>query len=172
MIKRDYYLNKLITKKDNGMIKIITGIRRCGKSYLLFNLYYNYLLSIGIKENQIIKIQLDNVKQLKYRNPFMLCDYIDSLIKNKKSTKFYLFIDEVQYIKKTKIDGVDNEAGIYEMLNGVNSYFNVDVYVTGSNSKMLSTDIATEFRGKGDEIRCTHYHLKSIMNLLIRLIRK
>lgn len=153
MIKRDYYLNKLIAKKDNGMIKIITGIRRCGKSYLLFNLYYNYLLSIGIKENQIIKIQLDNVKQLKYRNPFILCDYIDSLVKNKKSTKFYLFIDEVQYIKRTKIDGVDDEAGIYEMLNGVNSYFNVDVYVTGSNSKMLSTDIATEFRGRGDEIR-------------------
>ena len=153
MIKRDLYLNKLIAKKDNGMIKIITGIRRCGKSYLLFNLYYDYLLSIGIKDEQIIKIQLDDVKQLKYRNPFTLCDYVDAIVKGKKDTKFYLFIDEVQFIKRTKIDGVEDEAGIYEMLNGVNAYPNIDVYVTGSNSKMLSSDIATEFRGRGDEIR-------------------
>ena len=112
MIKRETYLNKLISKKDNGMVKIVTGIRRCGKSYLLFNIYYEYLLSIGVTEEQIIKIQLDDIKQLKYRNPFTLCDYVDSIVANKKDTKFYLFIDEVQYTKKTKIDGVDDEAGI------------------------------------------------------------
>lgn len=153
MIKRDYYLKKLIQKKDNGMVKIITGIRRCGKSYLLFNLYYNYLLSLGINENQIIKIQLDDIKQLKYRNPFALYEYIESMLRNNGKTNFYLFIDEVQYIKKTKNSNGEYEAGIYEVLNGANSYPNLDVYVTGSNSKMLSSDIATEFRGRGDEIR-------------------
>ncbi len=154
MIKRDYYLNRLIHNMWNGEIKVITGIRRCGKSVLLFDLFYEYLLSQGVKEAQIIRLELDQRKYYKYRNPIILCDYVDSIVNSKKDEKFYLFVDEVQFTIKVK----DEENGgievtIYDMLNELKAYKNLDVYVTGSNSKMLSKDIASEFRGRATQIR-------------------
>lgn len=100
MIKRDFYLNNLIRNMWNGEIKVITGIRRCGKSVLLFELFYEYLLSQGISEDNIIKIQLDQRKFYKFRNPITLCEYIESIVSNQKKSKFYLFIDEVQFTDK------------------------------------------------------------------------
>ena len=140
IIKRDFYLNKLITHKHNGFIKIISGIRRCGKSYLLFELFKKHLLKEGVPNNHIIEIQLDVRKNVKYRNPDVCNEYINSLIKDKK--QYYLLLDEVQMME-------DFES----VLNGFLHIKNLDVYVTGSNSKFLSTDIVTEFRGRGDEIR-------------------
>ena len=139
-IKRDYYLNKLISKQNNGLIKIVTGIRRCGKSYLLDPMFKNYLLSNGVKEDHIIKIDLDIRENKKYLDP----DVLDSYIKEKlvDNEKYYIILDEVQKI-------VDFES----VLNGLLKIKNVDVYVTGSNSKFLSSDIVTEFRGRGDEIK-------------------
>ena len=140
IIKRDFYLNKLISHKHNGFIKIISGIRRCGKSYLLFELFKKYLLKEGVPNNHIIEIQLDVRKNVKYRNPDVCNEYVNSLIKDKK--QYYLLLDEVQLME-------DFES----VLNGFLHIKNLDVYVTGSNSKFLSTDIVTEFRGRGDEIR-------------------
>jgi len=140
-IKRDLYLNNLIERKENQMIKVITGIRRCGKSYLLFNLYYNYLLSIGVDKSQIIAIDLDSRQNLKYRDPDFLDNYIREQIKSDDNV-YYVFLDEIQLVN-------DFES----VLNGLNRFNNIDIYVTGSNSKFLSTDIITEFRGRGDEIR-------------------
>ena len=153
MIKRDYYLNRIIHYMWNGDIKVITGIRRSGKSILLFELFYDYLLSHGVLEDHIIKIQLDLRRFYKFRNPITLCEYIEDLISNKKDEKFYLFIDEVQFTDKI----IDKENGgivvsIYDMLNELKSYKNLDVYVIGSNSKGLSKDIATEFRGRATQI--------------------
>ncbi len=153
MIKRDFYLNRMIHHMWNGEVKIITGIRRCGKSVLLFDLFYEYLLSQGIQENHIIKIVLDQRRYYKFRNPITLCEYIETLISEKKNERFYLFIDEVQLTGKV----VDKENGgieisIYDMLNELRAYKNLDVYVTGSNSKGLSKDIATEFRGRATQI--------------------
>ena len=153
MIKRDLYLSRIIKSMWNGEIKVITGIRRCGKSVLLFDLFYKYLIGQGIAEDQIIRIELDQRKNYKYRNPITLCEYIESLVKADKNKKFYLFIDEVQLTVKV----VDKENGgievtIYDMLNELKAYDNLDVYVTGSNSKGLSKDIATEFRGRATQI--------------------
>ena len=139
-IKRDLYLNKLIERKENDMIKVITGIRRCGKSYLLFNIYYNYLLSIGIDKSRIIKIELDNEQFEDLYNPKNLGTYIREKIKD--NDMYYVFLDEVQFVN-----------GFEKVLNGLNRISNLDIYVTGSNSKFLSTDILTEFRGRGDEVR-------------------
>ena len=153
MIERDSYLKKLINNMWNGEIKVITGIRRCGKSVLLFDLFYNYLLRNGTKESNIIKIVLDQRKYYKYRNPITLCNYIEEIVENNKNEKIYLFIDEVQFTKKVIDKENDNlEVTIYDMLNELKSYRNLDVYVTGSNSKMLSSDIATEFRGRATQI--------------------
>ena len=139
-IKRTIYLNKLIQRKENNLIKIITGIRRCGKSYLLDPLFKNYLLSTGIKEDHIIKIDLD----LRMNKDFLNPDYLDSYIRNqiKDEKMYYVLLDEIQKVE-------DFES----VLNGFLHIKNVDVYVTGSNSKFLSSDIVTEFRGRGDEIR-------------------
>ena len=139
-IKRDMYLQKLIDRQENGLIKIITGIRRCGKSYLLDPIYKNYLLSQGIKEDHIIKIDLDERKNNKYLNPDVLDEYIRSKIIDKNM--YYVILDEIQKVE-------DFES----VLNGFLHIDNVDIYVTGSNSKFLSSDIRTEFRGRGDEIR-------------------
>lgn len=139
-IKRDVYLNKIINKKENGLIKIVTGIRRCGKSYLLDPLYKNYLLENDVKEDHIIKIDLDERKNNKYLDPDELDQYIRGLIKDNE--QYYLILDEIQKVN-------DFES----VLNGFLHIRNVDVYVTGSNSKFLSSDIVTEFRGRGDEIR-------------------
>jgi len=153
MIKREFYLNQIIRNMWNGEIKVITGIRRCGKSVLLFDLFYDYLLKEGTDKEDIIKIELDQRKYYKYRNPITLCDYVESVVTENEDKKFYLFIDEVQFTQKM----IDKENGgievtIYDMLNELKAYKNLDVYVTGSNSKMLSSDIATEFRGRATQI--------------------
>ena len=153
MIKRDYYLNCMIHHMWNGEVKVITGIRRCGKSVLLFDLFYEYLLSQEVQEDHIIKIELDQRRYYKFRNPITLCEYVEDLVSGKKDEKFYLFIDEVQLT--TKIIDKENggiEVSIYDMLNELKAYKNLDVYVTGSNSKGLSKDIATEFRGRATQI--------------------
>ncbi len=152
-IKRDKYLQELIDRKHNGMVKVVTGIRRCGKSYLLFKLYYDYLISIGVNKEQIITIALDNVKNMKFRNPLELDKFITEQISD-NSQQFYVFIDEIQFVKKEKNPYVEDDyVTFYDVLNGLLNNRNVDIYVTGSNSKMLSKDILTEFRGRGDEIR-------------------
>lgn len=153
MIKRDFYLNRMIHHMWNGEAKVITGIRRCGKSVLLFDLFYEYLLLQGVQEDHVIKIELDQRRYYKFRNPITLCEYIEGLVANKKEEQFYLFIDEVQLTSKV----IDKENGgievsIYDMLNELKAYKNLDVYVTGSNSKGLSKDIATEFRGRATQI--------------------
>ncbi len=137
----------------NGEVKVITGIRRCGKSVLLFDLFYEYLLSQGVQEDCIIKVELDQRRFYKFRNPITLCEFVEALVAEKKEEKFYLFIDEVQLT--TKVIDKENggiEVSIYDMLNELRAYKNLDVYVTGSNSKGLSKDIATEFRGRATQI--------------------
>lgn len=153
MIERTTYLNRLIHNMWNGEVKVITGIRRCGKSVLLFDLFFEYLLSQGISEDHIIKIELDQRRFYQFRNPITLCEYVESLIKERNAEKFYLFIDEVQLTTKV-IDSENGgiEVSIYDMLNELKAYKNLDVYVTGSNSKGLSKDIATEFRGRATQI--------------------
>ena len=153
MVNRDYYLQKIIHRMWNGEIKVITGIRRCGKSVLLFDLFFQYLLQQKVPEEQIIKIELDQRRYYRLRNPIVLCEYIESIVTAEKEKQFYLFIDEVQMTTKV----IDKENGnievtIYDMLNELKSYKNLDVYVTGSNSKGLSKDIATEFRGRATQI--------------------
>ena len=153
MVSRDSYLNRLIRHRRDGEIKVITGIRRCGKSVLLFDLFYEYLLSQGVSDDHIIKIELDQRRFYKFRNPITLCEYVESVVQEKTNEQFYLFIDEVQLTTKV----IDKENGgievtIYDMLNELKAYKNLDVYVTGSNSKGLSKDIATEFRGRATQI--------------------
>ena len=139
-IERNLYLNKIINRRENGLIKIITGIRRSGKSYLLDPLFKNYLLADGVKEDHIIKLELDRVENEKYRDSKALNEYIRSLIKDK--AMYYVILDEIQLVK-----------GFEFVLNGLLYEKNIDVYVTGSNSKFLSSDIITEFRGRGDQIK-------------------
>lgn len=153
MIKRDFYLNRMIHHMWNGEVKVITGIRRSGKSVLLFDLFHEYLLSQGVQEEHIIKIELDQRRYYKFRNPITLCEYVESIAAEQKNEKLYLFIDEVQLT--TKVIDKENggiEVSIYDMLNELKAYKNLDVYVTGSNSKGLSKDIATEFRGRATQI--------------------
>lgn len=155
MIERKQYLDQLISKKENGMIKVITGIRRCGKSYLLFEIYHQYLNSIGVDEDHIIELALDDDENIKYRNPLELGEYIRSLLVD-KDKMYYIFLDEIQKVKTIKNPYLDDEnetVGFVDVLLGLMKKKNADVYVTGSNSKMLSSDILTEFRGRGDEIR-------------------
>lgn len=153
MIERQFYLDRLIRNMWNGEIKVITGIRRCGKSVLLFDLFYEYLLKQGVKKEEIIKIELDQRKYYKFRNPVSLCEYVESTVTANEEKKFYLFIDEVQFTQKiTDKENGNIEVTIYDMLNELKAYKNLDVYVTGSNSKMLSSDIATEFRGRATQI--------------------
>ena len=139
-IKRDYYLNELIDRIDNKLIKIITGIRRCGKSYLLNTIFKNYLIEQGIDEEHIIQLSFDEKKNKKYIDPDVLDEYIRSLIKDNE--KYYLLLDEIQEVEEFE-----------SVLIGFMHIDNVEIYVTGSNSKFLSSDIVTEFRGRGDEIR-------------------
>ncbi|HCS32915.1 MAG TPA: AAA family ATPase [Eubacterium sp.] len=138
-IKRDYYLNKLITKKHNGLIKVITGIRRCGKSYLLFTLFKNHLTESGVADDHIVEIPFDSFENKKYRDPEILYPYVKEQIAD--DGMYYILLDEVQLL------------GEFEsVLNGFMRMKNVDVYVTGSNARFLSKDIITEFRGRGDEL--------------------
>ena len=155
MYPRQQYLEKLISKKDNGRIKIITGLRRCGKSVLLFELYRNYLLGQGVNENQIISLALDGIENVRYRNPFELDKYIrDKLIDNSK--KYYILLDEIQFVAQVKnpyLDDPENKISFVDVILGIMKFPNTDIYITGSNSKMLSSDILTQFRDRGDEIR-------------------
>ena len=149
-IKRERYLKALVERMHNGLIKVVTGIRRCGKSYLIFKIFRDYLLSQGIDETHIITIELDQRKNKKYRDPDAILDYIDTLITDKEP--YYILLDEVQML-----------ADFEEVLNSLLHIENVDVYVTGSNSKFLSKDIITEFRGRGDEIHVFPLCFKEFM---------
>ena len=149
-IKRDKYLNDLINRMHNGMIKVVTGIRRCGKSYLLFNIFKNYLLEHGVASSHIITIELDQRKNKKYRDPDTILDYIESLIED--DGQYYVMLDEVQMLQEFE-----------EVLNSLLHIRNADIYVTGSNSKFLSKDVITEFRGRGDEIHVYPLTFKEFM---------
>ena len=139
-IKRDLYLDKLIKRKNNGMVKVITGIRRCGKSYLLFKIYKEYLVSIGVNPKNIIMVALDDIRNKPLRDAMSLYNYVSEKITDDE--QYYVFLDEIQF--------VDDFS---DVINGLTHIDNIDIYVTGSNSKFLSTDILTEFRGRGDEIK-------------------
>ena len=152
---RKQYLDQLIRKKDNGRIKIITGLRRSGKSYLLFTLYRQYLLNLGINEDQIIELALDDIDNSKYRNPFELDKAIKERISD-RNKHYYVFIDEIQFVSPVKnpyVDDPNEQITFIDVLLGLMKLPNTDIYVTGSNSKMLSSDILTQFRDRGDEIR-------------------
>lgn len=149
-IKRDKYLNDLINRMHNGMIKVVTGIRRCGKSYLLFAIFKKYLLEQGVPESHIIAIELDQRKNKKYRDPDTILDYIESLIEDDE--QYYIILDEVQMLQEFE-----------EVLNSLLHIRNADIYVTGSNSKFLSKDVITEFRGRGDEIHIYPLTFKEFM---------
>ena len=152
VIRRDRYLERLIGKQNNGMIKVITGIRRSGKSYLLFNLFYDHLLASGTPENNIICIALDDVENEAYRDPYRLYSYIKERVQDNRE-QYYVLIDEAQYaISKEEMKNPDEPIRLYGVLNSLLRKSNVDVYITGSNSKFLSSDVMTEFRGRGDEI--------------------
>lgn len=150
-IRRDSYLEQLANRRENGLIKVITGIRRCGKSFLLFHLFYDYLLGEGVPEDHIITIALDDDLNVAYREPAELSEYIRSRVTNQEGM-FYIFIDEVQYaISREELKNPE-EIRLYNVLNGLQRLRNVDIYVTGSNSKMLSKDVMTAFRGRGDSV--------------------
>ena len=151
MIKRDIYLQKIIDRMDNGMIKVITGIRRCGKSYLLFEIFYNYLLEHNIPSSHIITLQFDDRLNIQYRNPDELCNFIHSKITD--SQKYYILLDEVQLV-----------SNFEEVLISFLHIKNVDIYVTGSNAKFLSSDIITEFRGRGDQIHLSPLSFKEFFD--------
>lgn len=151
-INRDKYLNDLINRMHNGMIKVVTGIRRCGKSYLIFTIFRKYLLKQGIDESHIICIELDQRKDRKYRNPDAILDFIESSIVDDE--QYYVLLDEVQLLEEFE-----------EVLNSLLHVKNVDVYVTGSNSKFLSKDVITEFRGRGDEIHIYPLTFKEFMQV-------
>lgn len=153
-IKRDYYLNQLVSRMWNGQVKVITGIRRCGKSYLLKTLFRRHLLESGVAESDILTIELDEINCARYRNPLELSAYVENWM-TETSGRRYLFIDEIQMCAEVPNPYLPQGEKItfYDVLNGFLHKGNIDIYVTGSNSKMLSSDIKTEFRGRGDEVR-------------------
>lgn len=151
-INRDLYLDKILARRHNGMIKIITGMRRCGKSYLLFNLFSEYLLKEGVTPEHIIKIDLENRRNKELRDPDTLLNHLDSLMKD--SDMYYILLDEVQMVNEFE-----------DVLNSFLKVSNADVYVTGSNAKFLATDIITEFRGRGDEIRVRPLSFREYMTV-------
>ena len=155
MLPRKQYVNELMRLKENGRVKIITGLRRSGKSVLLFDLFRQQLLDEGVVQEQIIGIQLDDLRNMKYRDPLHLDEYIRSQITDAKKV-FYVLIDEIQLVSEVKNPYVDNQEAkisFVDVVLGLLKIKNVDVYVTGSNSKMLSSDVLTQFRDRGDEIR-------------------
>jgi len=152
---RKQYMDQLIRKKDNGRIKVITGLRRSGKSFLLFTLYRRYLLDIGIEEDQIISLALDEIDNAKYRNPFELNKAVKERMPD-KNKRYYVFIDEIQFVTEVRNPYVDNpneKITFIDVVLGLMKLPNADIYITGSNSRMLSSDILTQFRDRGDEIR-------------------
>ncbi len=151
-IKRDYYLNKLIAKQHNGLIKVVTGMRRCGKSYLLFNLFKDYLIENNVAADHIIEVAFDSFENTKYQDPEVLYPFIKEQIVDKE--QYYIMLDEIQLL------------GQFEsVLNGLMRIPNVDVYVTGSNAKFLSKDIITEFRGRGDEMHMNPLSFSEFMSV-------
>lgn len=140
IIERNQYLKQLISGEGNHLIKIVTGLRRCGKSFLLFKIFTNYLQNKGISEDHIIKVDLENIHNIALREPIALVNHIDALMKDDRM--YYILLDEVQHV-----------SNFEDVLNSYLKIDNADIYVTGSNSKFLSSDIVTEFRGRGDEIR-------------------
>lgn len=163
IIKRDYYVDKLLKRRMNGFVKVITGIRRCGKSYLLNSLFRQRLKDEGVADDHIVSVDLDDKTFYALRDPFALDDYVRRRVRRGKKT-YYVFIDEIQRTRKVPAPGVDlakvppediDDAYVtfYDVLNGWRKLENVDVYVTGSNSKTLSSDIATNFRDRGQQIR-------------------
>ena len=154
-MKRTAYMKKLIEKKDNGRVKIVTGIRRCGKSYLLFVLYTKYLRDTGIQEEQIIGLALDELPNARYRNPMELDAYIQGKITD-PAKRYYVLIDEIQFVSEIQnpyIHDPSARISFIDVVLGLMRIRNADIYVTGSNSKMLSSDVLTQFRDRGDEIR-------------------
>lgn len=151
-IKRDKYLEDLKNRMNNGMIKVVTGIRRCGKSYLVFVIFKNYLLKSGIPENHIIEIALDDRKNKEYRTPDAILAYVEKMIEDEDN--YYLLLDEVQMLEDFE-----------EVLNSLLHKANLDIYVTGSNSRFLSKDIITEFRGRGDEVHVFPLTYKEFMQV-------
>ena len=151
-IKRDYYLNKLIAKQHNGLIKVVTGMRRCGKSYLLFNLFKDYLIENNVAADHIIEVAFDSFENIKYCDPEVLYPFIKEQIVDKE--QYYIILDEIQLLEKFE-----------SVLNGLMRIPNVDVYVTGSNAKFLSKDIITEFRGRGDEMHMNPLSFSEFMSV-------
>ncbi len=152
IIKRDIHLKKLIDSKHNGMIKVVTGVRRCGKSYLLFNLFCQHLKEAGIADDHIIKVDLEDRRNKELRDPDALLRYIDSHMTNQQM--YYILLDEVQHVNEFE-----------DVLNSYLKIENADVYVTGSNSRFLSTDVITEFRGRGDEIKISPLCFREFMSV-------
>ncbi len=162
IINRAFYLNQLIERRNNGRIKIITGIRRCGKSVLLFELFRNYLKNEGVDDYQIIALKLDSAKNARYRNPLELDKYVREQIKD-ANKQYYILLDEIQEVKAIPnpwLDDKDSTIGFVDTLLGLMDISNVDIYVTGSNSRMLSSDIITEFKDRGDEIYINPFTFK------------
>lgn len=162
-MERNFYLQQLISRMNNGLIKVITGIRRCGKSYLVFSLFKQYLLEHQIPEDHMISLALDDDSCAVYRNPLQLSKYLRDRISSPRES-YYVLIDEIQYCYRIKRDDMDENKvapedrdslyiTFYDVLNGIQRLGNVDIYVTGSNSKMLSNDVQTIFRGRSDEVR-------------------
>ncbi len=154
LIERKRYLEKLIAKRENGLVKVITGLRRCGKSVLLFDIYRNWLIEDGVSEDHIIELALDDLAGARYRNPVELDKYVRSRILDNEM--YYVFLDEIQMVSEIRnpyVDDPNARIGFIDVLLGLMKIKNVDLYVTGSNSSMLSSDIMTTFRGRGDEIR-------------------
>lgn len=151
-VKRNEYLQKLISRKENGMIKVITGIRRCGKSYLLFNIFKNYLINNGVMMDHIIELSLDDIRNRDYRKPEALYNFVKNKVVD--SAMYYILLDEVQFVENFE-----------EVLNSFLHIKNLDTYVTGSNAKFLSKDIITEFRGRGDEIKVYPLSFKEFVSV-------
>ena len=158
-IKRDFYLNRLVEAKGDGFVKIVTGIRRCGKSYLLFNLFKSHLLKEGVRRENIVEIALDRKKDAKLRDPDSLYDFLSRQTSRKRG-RVYVFIDEIQECRRprglgreTPEEKAEREHQFYDILNEFRERKNIDLYVTGSNSRLLVTDVATQFRGRGEAIQ-------------------
>ena len=163
-IERKEYLDKLLSHRWNGQIKVITGIRRCGKSFLVFTIFRDYLLSEGVKSKNIIAIALDDLENRELTDPEKLYGFIKSRIAS-KTEEYYVLIDEVQYaISEKELKDKDNPPVLYSVLNGILRLGNVDIYVTGSNSKLLVKDVMTEFRGRGDEIKIFPLSFKEFLS--------
>ncbi|MBR8720747.1 hypothetical protein IX307_001920 [Bacteroides pyogenes] len=166
VINREFYLNKLIERRRNGRIKVITGIRRCGKSVLLFELFRNYLKNNGVEDSQVIALKLDTAMNARYRNPLELDKYVREQLKD-PDKQYYVLLDEIQEVKAIQnpwLDDADSTIGFIDILLGLVDLKNVDVYVTGSNSKMLSSDIITEFKDRGDEIHINPFTFREFYN--------